>query len=163
GFIEPSVTMTANQHDALFRFWIAKKSCFYERVVLKLLFQKTTNNKKQFLRLPASKNSIQKVLKTETQGVNAMQVADALRSTSFLLKESQALQSVNNDTGSKYTLGTLLVNSFTSILGLERKYSCRVVFAKTYGRAVNERNDETWKVWDEKYDDVDTHTFGVLA
>ncbi|KAL6041272.1 hypothetical protein STEG23_022978, partial [Scotinomys teguina] len=40
---------------------------------------KATNDKKQFLRLPASENSIQKVLKTETQGINAMQVADALR------------------------------------------------------------------------------------
>ncbi|KAL6087328.1 hypothetical protein STEG23_014724, partial [Scotinomys teguina] len=46
---------------------------------LYLQFQKTTNDKKQFLRLPASENSIQKVLKTETQGINAMQVADALR------------------------------------------------------------------------------------
>ncbi|KAL6066316.1 hypothetical protein STEG23_033454, partial [Scotinomys teguina] len=51
-------------------------------------FQKATNNKKCFLRLPASKISSQKVLKTETQGINAMQVADALRSTSLLLKES---------------------------------------------------------------------------
>ncbi|KAL6083997.1 hypothetical protein STEG23_002516 [Scotinomys teguina] len=42
------------------------------------LFQKATNDKKQFLRLPASENSIQKVLKTETQGINAIQVADAL-------------------------------------------------------------------------------------
>ncbi|KAL6083744.1 hypothetical protein STEG23_029441 [Scotinomys teguina] len=51
-------------------------------------FQKATNNKKQFLRLPASKNSSQKVLKTETQVINAMQVADALRSTSFVPKQS---------------------------------------------------------------------------
>ncbi|KAL6083501.1 hypothetical protein STEG23_017265, partial [Scotinomys teguina] len=50
-------------------------------------FQKATNDKKQFLRLLASENSIQKVLKTETQGINVMQVADALRSTSLLLKE----------------------------------------------------------------------------
>ncbi|KAL6044553.1 hypothetical protein STEG23_035181 [Scotinomys teguina] len=42
-------------------------------------FQKATNDKKQLLRLAASENSIQKVLKTETQGINAMQVADALR------------------------------------------------------------------------------------
>ncbi|KAL6081113.1 hypothetical protein STEG23_032804, partial [Scotinomys teguina] len=48
-------------------------------------FQKTTNNKKQFLRLPASGNSSQKALKTEIKGINAMQVANAL--TSFLLKE----------------------------------------------------------------------------
>ncbi|KAL6036278.1 hypothetical protein STEG23_024014, partial [Scotinomys teguina] len=40
-------------------------------------FQKTTNNKKQFLRLPASGNSSQKALKTEIQGINAMQVANA--------------------------------------------------------------------------------------
>ncbi|KAL6037788.1 hypothetical protein STEG23_001791, partial [Scotinomys teguina] len=51
-------------------------------------FQKATNNKKQFLRLPASKNSSQKVLKTETQGINTMQVVDTLMSTSLLLKES---------------------------------------------------------------------------
>ncbi|KAL6073425.1 hypothetical protein STEG23_033166 [Scotinomys teguina] len=51
-------------------------------------FEKATNNKKHFLRLPASENSIQKILKTETQGINAMQVADALKSTSLLLKES---------------------------------------------------------------------------
>ncbi|KAL6069817.1 hypothetical protein STEG23_014838 [Scotinomys teguina] len=38
-------------------------------------FQKATNNKKQFLRLPASKRSSQKVLKT--QDINVMQVADA--------------------------------------------------------------------------------------
>ncbi|KAL6093891.1 hypothetical protein STEG23_021775, partial [Scotinomys teguina] len=42
-------------------------------------FQKATNDKKQFLRLPASENSIQKVLKTETQDINTMQVADTLR------------------------------------------------------------------------------------
>ncbi|KAL6035022.1 hypothetical protein STEG23_027999, partial [Scotinomys teguina] len=41
-------------------------------------FQKATNNKKQFLRLQASENSSQKVLQTETQGINTMQVADAL-------------------------------------------------------------------------------------
>ncbi|KAL6088245.1 hypothetical protein STEG23_035079 [Scotinomys teguina] len=46
------------------------------------MFQKTTNNKKQFLRPPASENSIQKVLKTETQGIDAMQVADALSTQS---------------------------------------------------------------------------------
>ncbi|KAL6090668.1 hypothetical protein STEG23_023452, partial [Scotinomys teguina] len=45
-------------------------------------FQKATNDKKRFLRLPASENSIQKVLKTETQGINAMQVAAALRTLS---------------------------------------------------------------------------------
>ncbi|KAL6086967.1 hypothetical protein STEG23_031819, partial [Scotinomys teguina] len=50
-----------------------------------VLFQKATNNKKQFLRLPASKKSSQKVLKT--QDINATQVADARGSTSFLLKE----------------------------------------------------------------------------
>ncbi|KAL6055529.1 hypothetical protein STEG23_020511, partial [Scotinomys teguina] len=75
-------------------------NCFYQlldegskmtvRVFTDLItgFQKATNNKKHFLRLPDSKNSSQKVLKTETQGINAMQVADALRSTSLLLKES---------------------------------------------------------------------------
>ncbi|KAL6048223.1 hypothetical protein STEG23_013487, partial [Scotinomys teguina] len=50
-------------------------------------FQKATNNKKQFLRLPASENSSKKVVKTETQGINTIQVADAFKSTSFLLKE----------------------------------------------------------------------------
>ncbi|KAL6089882.1 hypothetical protein STEG23_030382 [Scotinomys teguina] len=38
------------------------------------IFQKTTNNKKQFLRLPASGNSSQKALKTEIKDINAMQV-----------------------------------------------------------------------------------------
>ncbi|KAL6089369.1 hypothetical protein STEG23_019586, partial [Scotinomys teguina] len=51
-------------------------------------FQKATNEKEQFLRLPASENSIQKVLKTESQGINTMQVADTLMSTSLLLTES---------------------------------------------------------------------------
>ncbi|KAL6069980.1 hypothetical protein STEG23_001489 [Scotinomys teguina] len=46
-----------------------------------VLFQKTTNNKKQFLRLPASGNSSQKALKTEIKGINAMQVANALSSS----------------------------------------------------------------------------------
>ncbi|KAL6036623.1 hypothetical protein STEG23_033361, partial [Scotinomys teguina] len=53
-----------------------------------LRFQKVTNNKKQFQRLPASKNNIQKVFKTETQGINAMKVTDILKSTSFLLKKA---------------------------------------------------------------------------
>ncbi|KAL6056148.1 hypothetical protein STEG23_003086, partial [Scotinomys teguina] len=51
-------------------------------------FQKATNDKKQFLRLPASENSIQKVLKAETQGINAMQVADALRETTYTRKHA---------------------------------------------------------------------------
>ncbi|KAL6076488.1 hypothetical protein STEG23_025571, partial [Scotinomys teguina] len=51
-------------------------------------FQKATNNKKQFQRLPASENNIQKFFKTETQGINAMQLTDALRFTSFLLKKA---------------------------------------------------------------------------
>ncbi|KAL6045171.1 hypothetical protein STEG23_013862 [Scotinomys teguina] len=38
-------------------------------------FQKAT--KKQFQRLPASENNIQKLSETETQGIDAMQVADA--------------------------------------------------------------------------------------
>ncbi|KAL6082841.1 hypothetical protein STEG23_030393 [Scotinomys teguina] len=46
---------------------------------VKKMFQKANNDKKQLLRLPASENSIQKVLKTEIQGISAMQVADALR------------------------------------------------------------------------------------
>ncbi|KAL6089686.1 hypothetical protein STEG23_026097 [Scotinomys teguina] len=54
----------------------------------RILFQKATNDKKQFLRLPASENSNQKVLETETQGINTMQVADTLMSTNLLLKES---------------------------------------------------------------------------
>ncbi|KAL6087918.1 hypothetical protein STEG23_014456, partial [Scotinomys teguina] len=57
-------------------------------------FQKVTNNKKHFLRLPASKNISQMVLKTETQGINAMYVADALRSTNLLLKESHVKRRV---------------------------------------------------------------------
>ncbi|KAL6074394.1 hypothetical protein STEG23_037268 [Scotinomys teguina] len=55
-------------------------------LVIAKSFQKSTNNKKQFLKLTASGNSSQKVLKTEIQGINAMQVAVALRSTSLLLK-----------------------------------------------------------------------------
>ncbi|KAL6036253.1 hypothetical protein STEG23_023989, partial [Scotinomys teguina] len=47
-------------------------------------FQKASNDKKHFLRLPASKNSSQKVLKTEIQGINAMQVADKLRKRPIL-------------------------------------------------------------------------------
>ncbi|KAL6087654.1 hypothetical protein STEG23_030580 [Scotinomys teguina] len=48
-------------------------------------FQKATNNKKQFLRQPASKNSIQKVLKTETESINTMHVGDALSASSIVL------------------------------------------------------------------------------
>ncbi|KAL6049898.1 hypothetical protein STEG23_019453, partial [Scotinomys teguina] len=53
-------------------------------------FQKTTNNKKQFLRLPASGNSSQKALKTEIQGINAMQMP--LR---FLMRERDQESSLN--------------------------------------------------------------------
>ncbi|KAL6088899.1 hypothetical protein STEG23_029187 [Scotinomys teguina] len=42
-----------------------------------LKIQKTTNDKKQFLRLPASENSIENVLKTETKEINTMHVVDA--------------------------------------------------------------------------------------
>ncbi|KAL6055151.1 hypothetical protein STEG23_028157 [Scotinomys teguina] len=43
---------------------------------VKSKFQKATSNKNQFLRLPASENSIQKAVKTEIQAINTMHVTD---------------------------------------------------------------------------------------
>ncbi|KAL6048139.1 hypothetical protein STEG23_029582 [Scotinomys teguina] len=54
-----------------------KSRCLESYFKQENLFQKTTNNKKQFLKLPTSGNSSQKALKTEIQGINAMQVANA--------------------------------------------------------------------------------------
>ncbi|KAL6054412.1 hypothetical protein STEG23_008098 [Scotinomys teguina] len=77
--------LCSRENNGIMKF--AGKWMELENVILSE-FQKATNDKKQLLRLAASENSIQKVLKTETQGINAMQVADALRSTSLLLTES---------------------------------------------------------------------------
>ncbi|KAL6068543.1 hypothetical protein STEG23_000946 [Scotinomys teguina] len=65
---------TAEKNNDIMKF--AGKWMELENVILSK-FQKATNNKKQFLRLPASGNSSQKALKTEIKDINAMQVTNA--------------------------------------------------------------------------------------
>ncbi|KAL6091457.1 hypothetical protein STEG23_018292, partial [Scotinomys teguina] len=67
---EHCVNWTCRTQDSLER---TTKPIYRNNLDANVNFQKTTNNKKHFLRLPASRNSSQKVLKTETQGINAMQ------------------------------------------------------------------------------------------